>query len=280
MWVPLCHLRRVLLKEGLLECVAEGVMGRALKPDGWGRTERGGGGNRTLMFIGTSLQRESYYELVRMLGYTHVINVHDKARGFLVYRVPLAAGASLALVFQWLEVTRGGGVNWPDATSSVQEYHDFAQNVRASIVANRLGRGDVVVVMTAPYDIVHRPLAAAEEGADVVARGLASMQADTAGPLVVFRNSDAIHLPWLSYGRAMRTPQDGMTTPRSEQVSRWFARAMAAHRVPVLETFAMTAVRGDQSRDGIHYRTTRDLATNSVPRTVLQVLLQALCASA
>ena len=58
------------------------------------------------------------------------------------------------------------------------------------------------------------------------------------------------------------------------------ARAMAAHRVPVLETFAMTAVRGDQSRDGIHYRTTRDLATNSVPRTVLQVLLQALCASA
>ena len=68
-----------------------------------------------------------------------------------------------------------------------------------------------------------------------------------------------------------------MTVARSEQVSRWFSRAMRTHCVPFLVTFPITVVRGDQSRDGIHYRTTRELSSNCVSRTVLNLLLQALC---
>ena len=241
---------------------------------------------KKLMFIGASLQRETYYELVRLLGYTHVIDVNDKYRGLLKFTVGGGGGevsggdaASLELIFQWQEVTRGGGVNWPFANSSVYEYELFVRDFHHAIQAQGIGLGDVVVVATSPYDLVHRPLATAEQGAELVARALAEVASRKDGPTVLFRNQDANHLPWISYGRSMRTPQDGMTVARGERVSRWYARAMRKHRVHVLHTFALTVVRGDMSRDGIHYRTTRELSTNTVSRTVLQLLLQALCAT-
>jgi hypothetical protein len=111
------------------------------------------------------------------------------------------------MMFEWLEVARGGGSNWPLANSSVREYEDFLSEVQRMVSAHELGRGDVIIVSTAPYDVVHRPLNAAEHGAEVLARGLAAIHADPQGPSIVFRDSDATHLPWISYGRAMRTPQ-------------------------------------------------------------------------
>lgn len=62
-------------------------------------------------------------------------------------------------------------------------------------------------------------------------------------------------------------------------MSKWYTHAMQQHGVDVLETWAMTQVRSDQSRDGIHYRTTRHLSSNTVPRVVLQLVLQAICSS-
>ena len=183
----------------------------------------------------------------------------------------------MQVLFQWLEVTRGGGTNWPEANSSVREYRLWVEQVEAAVAAHDLGDGDVLMAMTSPYDIVHRPLAPAQQGAWEIAQRLAAIQARERGPLVIFRNADAVHLPWISYGRAMRTPQDGMTVARAEAVSKWYADAMEGHGVNVLQTFGMTITRGDQSRDGIHYRTTRHLTSNTVPRTVLQLLLLSLC---
>lgn len=277
-------------KDDLLRCAAEGVLGRALRS---GRAMRPpqirleAKRAKKLMFIGASLQRETFYELVRLLGYTHVIDVNDKYRGLLKFTVGGGGGggvsgvdsASLELIFQWQEVTRGGGVNWPFANSSVYEYELFVRDLHHAIQAQGIGQGDIVVVATSPYDLVHRPLATAEQGAELLAIALAEVAHRKDAPTVVFRNQDANHLPWISYGRSMRTPQDGMTVARGEQVSRWYTRAMRKHRVHVLETFATTVVRGDMSRDGIHYRTTRELSTNTVSRTVLQLLLQALCAT-
>jgi hypothetical protein len=125
--------------------------------------------------------------------------------------------------------------------------------------------------------MVHRPLGPAQQGALMVARGLAAVRDTTDAPLVIFRNADAIHLPWISYGRAMRTPQDGMTVARSEVINGWYSKAMDVYRLEVLQTFGLTVVRGDASRDGIHYRTTRHLSSHPVPRTVLQLFLLALC---
>ena len=140
-----------------------------------------------------------------------------------------------------------------------------------------LRSGDVLLAMTSPYDMVHRPLDPAQQGAFEVARGLAAVRDTADAPVVIFRNPDAIHLPWISYGRAMRTPQDGMTVARTEVINGWYTTAMDKYGLEVLQTFGMTVVRGDASRDGIHYRITRHLSRHTVPRTVLQLFLLALC---
>ena len=80
------------------------MLGRALRPP---QIRLEATRAKKLMFIGASLQRETYYELVRLLGYTHVIDVNDKYRGLLKFTVGGGGGevsggdaASLELIFQ------------------------------------------------------------------------------------------------------------------------------------------------------------------------------------
>ena len=57
---------------------------------------------------------------------------------------------------------------------------------------------DVLFVGNHPYDIFNRPLATVREGARLVAQVLAEVAGAVGdGPLVLFRNADALHLPWL-----------------------------------------------------------------------------------
>lgn len=45
-------------------------------------------------------------------------------------------------------------------------------------------------------------------------------------PLIIFRNADALHLPWLTFGQALWGSVNGISSPRGFYVHRMYARAM------------------------------------------------------
>jgi hypothetical protein len=146
---------------------------------------------------------------------------------------------------------------------------------------------DVLFVGNHPYDIFNRPLATVREGARLVAQVLAEVAAGGDAPLVLFRNADALHLPWLSFGRAMWGVTNGISSARGLYLHSMYEQAMRERRVKVLDPLPVTRARTDKSHDGLHYfhhkardsqlRQQMALYSNEVGHVLLQLLFNAIC---
>lgn len=173
--------------------------------------------------------------------------------------------------------------------STVSEYAALAEDLLNISAREDMGEGDVFFTGIHPYDIFQRPLAPVEAGARVVARALKAIASPQSAPLVIFRNADALHLPWLTFGQAMWGPLNGISSPRGLHVHRVYDRVMKEEGVLLLDALRPTSARSDETHDGLHYfhRLARDstvrkgmsLYSNAVGHVILQLLFNAACNS-
>jgi hypothetical protein len=106
-------------------------------------------------------------------------------------------------------------------------------------------------------------------------------------PLVLFRNADAIHLPWLSSGNPMWDVTNGISSARGLYVHSIYEEAMRERRVKVLDVLPVTQARADKTHDGLHYfhhkardmtlRKDMALYSNEVGHVILQLMFNAIC---
>ena len=174
--------------------------------------------------------------------------------------------------------------------SSIHEYTEFAEQIRKAAEREGVSGGDVLLVGSHPYDMFQRPIATVREGAKLVASVLAELgsQADARdAPLVLFRNADAIHLPWLSSGNPMWGVTNGISSARGLYVHSIYEEEMRERRVKVLDVLPVTQARADKTHDGLHYfhhkardmtlRKDMALYSNEVGHVILQLMFNAIC---
>lgn len=188
---------------------------------------------------------------------------------------------ALEIAFVWSMPGRDG------ANSSVAEYVQLATDLKNISARERLAAGDLFLVGIHPYDVFQRPLHTVDAGSRVVARALAEIGSPPGAPTIIFRNTDALHLPWLTFGQAMWGAVNGISAPRGLYVHRLYARAMQEAGVKCLDALQPSNARSDQTHDGLHYysRHARDslvrqgmsLYSNSVGHVVLQLVFNAAC---
>jgi hypothetical protein len=207
----------------------------------------------------------------------------------------------LEIVFEWavpdarrraqrqLERSHSSALSPDFLESSMDEYTEFAEQIRKAAEREGVSGGDVLLVGSHPYDMFQRPIATVREGAKLVASVLAELgsHADARdAPLVLFRNADAIHLPWL-WDNPMYGVMNGISSARGLYVHSIYEEAMRERRVKVLDALPVTQARADKTHDGLHYfhrkaggmalRQGMALYSNEVGHVILQLMFNAIC---